>query len=55
MDKKKYEYIYFYMSDVKCDILTSLKDLGIQIIENNIKNNITFTENYPYELILQKN
>jgi hypothetical protein len=29
--------------------------LGIQIIENNIKNNITFTENYPYELILQKN
>ncbi len=54
MDRKKYEYIYFYMYHSKIDIVNSLKEIGVEIIDNNIKNNITFAENYPYELILKK-
>ena len=57
-DRKKYDYIYFYLYNYNpkenSDIITCIKDMGIDIIENNIRDNITFTENYPYELIFKK-
>jgi hypothetical protein len=57
-DNKKYDYIYFYLYNYNpknhSDILTYIHELGIEIVDNNIKDNITFSENYPCELVLKK-
>jgi hypothetical protein len=56
-NKKHCEYIYIYLHNynetIKEDIITYIKKLNIEIIDAKINSNVTYTENYPFEIIFK--